>query len=96
MRLFLLILILAAGGIVGKAFAADDFGSPFANQAPSALSDTAGDATANPWEIEPAAGEETETPSEILDLPMNKEEAIEQLKALEEENPNLIVDDLSP
>ena len=95
MRVFFLILVLALAGMVNKAFAADDFGSPFANQAPSALSDAPFVQETSPWDVEPAAGEEAADAETSFDLPAS-DEAVEQLKALENEHSNIIVDDLSP
>ena len=93
MRVFILILVLALAGVVNVAFAADDFGSPFTNQVPSALSDTPYVEGSDPWDVEPAAGDEV---TEDLDLPATEDTAIMQLKALEKEHSNIIVDDLSP
>lgn len=94
MRVFILILVLALAGVVNAAFAADDFGAPFANQAPSALSDAPYVEGNNPWDIEPAAGEDLT--EEQLDLPMSEDDAMDALKALENEHSNIIIDDLSP
>lgn len=61
MRKFLTLVILL-GSITGPAFAADEFGERFSNQAPGALTDPAEDLLAgnkkNLQDIEPAAGEE--------------------------------------
>lgn len=78
--------------------AADDFGTPFANQTPAALSDDPYVEPQNPWDVEPAAGAEEDTtdvaPTQ-MDLPAS-DDAIEQLKTLDAEHSNIIVDDLSP
>ena len=95
MRVFILILVLAFAGVINAAFATDDFGSPFANEAPSALSDAPYTAEQSPWDVEPAAGDEAEATETDLDLPAS-DDALEQLKALEKEHSNIIVDDLSP
>lgn len=62
MRKFLTLVILL-GSITGPAFAADEFGERFSNQAPGALADPAEDLLAgnkkNLQDIEPAAGEKT-------------------------------------
>lgn len=94
MRIFVLILILAFAGIINAAFAMDDFGSPFANETPFALSDAPYTQDEKPWDVEPAAGDEETVETEI-DLPVS-EDAIMQLKALQKEHSNIIVDDLSP
>ncbi|MCB1532111.1 MAG: hypothetical protein KDJ35_04485 [Alphaproteobacteria bacterium] len=101
MRVFVLIVVLTLAGVINVAFAADDFGQPFANQAPAALSDgpVAQEETA-PWAIEPAAGDEAagevDAPAQnAMDLPAS-DDAVIQLKELEKNNSNIIIDDLSP
>lgn len=99
MRLLVLIIILALAGALNTAFAADDFGQPFANQAPSALSDvTPSQDVVNPWDVEPAAGGESNEAAQeqrAVDLPAS-DDALMQLKELESNHSNIIVDDLSP
>lgn len=95
MRVFLLIAVLALASNMNFAFAADEFGSSFVNETPSALSDRPYVEIQNPWDIQPAAGEEEPT-EETLDVPMSKEDATKQLKALQNEHPNLLVEDVSP
>ena len=58
MRVLFLASVAVLALTMNNANAADDFGAPFANETPSALSDAPYVETQNPWDIAPAAGEE--------------------------------------
>lgn len=69
------LFVLIAGFVVPAhmAQAADEFGTPFVNEAPSALSDKPYVEEEAPWDVEPAAGGETEPSQPGLDLPQSDE-----------------------
>lgn len=95
----ILTFTLALSCIAFGAQAADDFGQPFTDTSPAALSEAPYEADVKPWDVEPAAGaeyidNESAENEQALDLPVSETglAPMEQPQALEKE----IADDLSP